>query len=75
VHDVAVLNDIILTLDGELACLADSSLRSVLDVVVILDYLGADESLLEVGVDDAGTLRSLPSLRLLPRPATSTARR
>ena len=60
-HDVAVLNDIILTLDGELACLTDSSLRTVLDVVVILDYLGADESLLEVGVDDAGALGSLPS--------------
>ena len=66
-HDVAVLHYIILALDRELACLTHSSLRTVLHVVVVLDYLGADEALLEVGVDDAGTLRSLPALVVCPR--------
>ena len=66
-HDVAVLHYIILALDRELASLAHSSLRTVLHVVVVLDYLGADEALLEVGVDDAGTLRSLPALVVCPR--------
>ena len=33
-----------------------------MDIVLVLDDLGTDETLLEVGVDDTGTLRRLPSL-------------
>ena len=67
VHDVAVLNDVVLALDGQLASLADSGLRAVLQVVVVLDDFGADKALLEVCVDDAGTLGSLPALLIGPR--------
>ena len=52
-HDVTVLHNIILTLDTHLSSLADSGLRAILDIVVVLDDLGADKALLEVGVDDA----------------------
>ena len=44
VHDVAVLHNVVLALDAQLAGLAHGGLRAVLYVVVILDYLGADEA-------------------------------
>ena len=44
VHDVAVLNDVVLALDGQLASLADGRLRAILQVVGILDDLGADKA-------------------------------
>ena len=65
-HDIAVLHDIFLTLNAHLACLTDSSLRAILDIVVILDDLSADKALFEIGVDNTSTLRSLPTLLLGP---------
>ena len=59
-HDVAILHHIVLALDTHLACLANSSLRTILDIVVIFDNLSTDEALFEVGVDNTSTLRSLP---------------
>ena len=66
VHDVSVLDDVVLALDAHLAGLADGGLGAVVDVVVVLDDLGADETLLEVGVDDTGTLRGLPAFLVGP---------
>ena len=65
-HDVAILHDVVLALDGQFAGLADGGLGAVLQVVVVLDDLSAYKTLLEVGVDDAGTLRSLPALLVSP---------
>ena len=67
VHDVAVLYDIVLALDAHLARLADGGLRAIVDIIVVLDDLGTDEAFLKVGVDDAGTLRSLPAFLVGPR--------
>ena len=60
-HDVSVLYHIVFAFDPHFACLAYSSFGAVADVVVILDYLGTDEALLEIRVDDTCTLRCLPS--------------
>ena len=60
-HDVSVLHHVVLTFHTHLAGFADGGFRTVLDVVLILDDLRADEALLEVRVDDAGTLWCLPS--------------
>ena len=65
-HDIAVLNNVVLALDAHLACFADSGLRAILDIVVVLDDLGADKALLKVGVDDTRTLWSLPTLLIRP---------
>ena len=66
VHDVAVLHYVFLSFNAELASFLDSGFRFVLHVVVVLDDLCADESLLEVGVDDSGTLWGFPSLLECP---------
>ena len=65
-HDVAVLNDIVFTLDTHLACLTDSGLGAVLDIVGVFDDLGTDEAFLEVGMDDTRTLLSLPAFLVRP---------
>ena len=65
-HDVAILHHIVLALDTHLACLANSSLRTILDIVVIFDNLSTDEALFEVGVDNTSTLRSLPAFLIRP---------
>ena len=65
-HDVTILNNVLFALDAHLACLADSSLRAILDIVVVLDDFSADKAFLEVGMDDASTLRSLPALLVCP---------
>ena len=65
-HYVAVLNDIVLAFNTQFSCFPYSRLGAKLNVVVVLDYLGADETFLEVGVDDTCTLRSLPSLVVGP---------
>src|SRR3712207_4526139 len=69
VHDVSVLHDILFALDAHLAGLLDGSLGAQSDVVFVLDNLGTDESLLKVGVYDAGTLRSLAATHERPCPA------
>ena len=57
-HNITILNDVILALDAHLAGFAHGGFRAILDIVVVLDDLGADETLLKVGVDHAGTLRN-----------------
>lgn len=59
VHDVAVLNHVVLTFDPEAAGLAHGVFTSERDVVVVLYNLGTYEALLEVGVYYAGAARSL----------------
>ena len=66
VHDVTVLHYVFLSFNAELASFLDSSFRFILHIVVVLDYLCADETLLEVGVDDASALWSFPSLLECP---------
>ena len=61
-HDVAVLDDVVLALDGELAGGAAFGFGAVFDEVVVLDDFGADEAFLEVGVDDSGGAGSLVAL-------------
>ena len=58
-HDVAVLHDVLLAFDADLARVAAGFFRTQRHVVVVFDHFGADESLLEIGVDDAGRLRGL----------------
>ena len=48
-HDITVLDDVVLALDTHLAGLTHGSLGAVTDVVVILDDLCTDESFFEVG--------------------------
>ena len=59
VHDVAVLHDVLFAFDREFAGVADSRLSAESHIVIILDDFGADKAFFEVGVDDAGTFRSL----------------
>ena len=61
-HDVAVLDDVVLALDGEFAGGAAFGFGTVFDEVVVLDDFGADEALLEVGMDDSGGAGSLVAL-------------
>src|SRR5689334_20052624 len=56
-QDVAVLDDIVLAFEPELAGIARSRLAIETDIVVIGDGLGADEAFLEIGMDDACRLR------------------
>ena len=73
-HYIAILHHIFLTLDTELAGLAHAGLASEGHIVVILDYLGTDKSLLEVGMDDTGTLWSLgPRMNVQARTSSGPA--
>ena len=55
-HDITILNHVVLTLYAHLTCLTDSSLRAILDIVIILDHLSTDKALLKVGMDDTSAL-------------------
>ena len=55
-HDVSVLHDILFALDVHTAGLLDGRLGAVLNKVVVLDHLRADESLLKVCMDHARAL-------------------
>src|ERR1700761_6424143 len=59
VKDIAVLNDIFGTFEAHLARVLRALLAAIGDEVVIGDGLGADEALLEIGVDHARGLRRL----------------
>ena len=52
--DVAVLDGVVLALEPELARIAGARFAVQCHVVVVGDRLGADKTLLEVGMDDAG---------------------
>ena len=65
-HDVSVLHDIVLTLDGYLACLSAFCLRAKGDVVVVFDDFGTYKATLEVRVDNARCLRCFHSFLECP---------
>ena len=50
-HDIAVVNDIVLALDTQLAGFPGAMFAAVFDEIVVADGLGTDETALEVGVD------------------------
>src|SRR5690606_33280445 len=56
-HHVSLLDDVLLAFETELARLLCALLAFVGDEVLVSDDLGANEPLLEVGVDHAGGLR------------------
>ena len=58
-HYVAVLDYVVFAFDRHFAGFLDGGLAAEIDVVVVFDDFGADEAFLEVGVDDAGSLRCL----------------
>ena len=58
-HHVAVGDDVFLAFVARLAGVLRRLLAAEADEVVVGDGLGADEALLEIGVDDAGRLRRL----------------
>ena len=65
-HYVAVFNDVLLAFDANLSCIAASLLRAKGYIISILDDLGTNKALLEVGVDDTCRLRSLCALAVGP---------
>src|SRR5262245_26154312 len=58
-HDVTVLDDIVLAFDTHLAGILGALLAATGNEIVITDGLGADEAALEVGVDGACCFRRL----------------
>ncbi len=56
-YNVAVLYHVVLALQAPATGVLGALFAIVLDEVVIADNLGADETLLEVSVDDAGGFR------------------
>ena len=58
-HDVAVLHHVLLAFLTQLAGVAAAQLATQLHVVGIGSGFRLDEAALEIGVDDAGGLRSL----------------
>ena len=58
---------VLLALGAKRARLARPLLAAILDVVVERNDLGPDEALFEIGVNDAGALRRLPSTAESPR--------
>src|SRR5690606_10438092 len=74
-HDVAVLHHVVLALDAGLAARAGLARRAGGHEVLERDDLGLDEASLEVGVDDARRLRSLPALADGPGARLLRARR
>src|SRR5205807_1280431 len=57
VHDIAVADDIVPTLEAHAAGVARARLATEMYVIVIGDGLGPNEALLEIGVNDAGRCR------------------
>ena len=57
--DVSILDDVVLAFQPQLSGFLDVGFRAVLDEIIDSIHLGLYEALLEIGVDDAGALRSL----------------
>src|SRR4051812_26238543 len=66
--DVAVLHDVVLALDPGAASGAGLGDGARSDQVLVVDHLGLDELLLEVGVDDARGMGRERTLRDRPGP-------
>src|SRR5690348_9794821 len=67
-HHVAVLYDVVFSFQTEPAGVARARFAVAGDVVVIGDGLGADEAMLEIGVNNARRLRRPGALRHRPGP-------
>ena len=65
-HHVAVGDHVLLAFEPEFPGFAGAGLTAELDVVIVGDGFGADEAAFEVGVDHAGSLRSLGAARHRP---------
>ena len=74
-HHVAVGDDVVLAFQAELARIARAGFALARDIIVIGDGFGADEALLEIGVDDAGGLRRASSPWSRSRRGFPSARR
>ena len=59
VHDIAVLNQVVLAFGADKACFFGGVPATMLQEVGVAKRLGADEAPFKVGVDHAGALRSL----------------
>lgn len=62
VHDVAVMDDIILAFGAFLAGFLSTLFAVILDVVIEGDRLRTDEAALKVGVNNAGRFRAVSPL-------------
>ena len=60
-HDISVINSVILALDSQLACRTALGLGTVLYKVIVLDYLCPNESFFKIRVNDSGSTGSLVS--------------
>src|SRR5262245_33392357 len=67
VQHVAVLDDVVLAFEPELAGVARPRFAVERDVIVVSDGLGADEAFLEIGMDDSRRLLRPRSVRHGPR--------
>lgn len=68
-HDITILDDIILAFDSDLASLAAFGFRTEGDVIVILNHFSAYETTFEVRVNNARRLRSFHTFLECPCPA------
>src|SRR5690242_14612004 len=67
-HDVAVRHDIVLAFQPQLAGIARAGLAAQGDVIGIGDGLGPDETLFEIGVNDARRRRGFGAAMDRPGP-------
>src|SRR4051812_37821085 len=56
-HDVAILDDVVLPLEPELPGIAGARFAAQRYIIIVGNRLGTDEALFEIGVDDARGLR------------------
>src|SRR3954453_17010271 len=67
-HHVAVLHQVVLALEADLAELLGARPAADVEQLVPADHLGLDEAALEVGVDAPGALRGGRPVEEGPRP-------
>ena len=61
-HNISVLNDIVLSFDTQFAGSTALCFASKLDEIGVFDYFCTDEASLEIGMDDSGALRCFHTL-------------
>src|SRR5690554_4688306 len=67
VHDIPILYQVLLSLYAHLSCLFHCTLRSIPDIILILDHFSSDKTLFEVGMNHTGALGCFPSFMEGPR--------
>ena len=65
-HNITIFNDVFFAFDANLAGVTASLLRAKCYIISILDNLGTNKTLLEVGVDNARSLRCFCATRIGP---------